>query len=960
MLFQKYCLLLFISLCSFTDLSAQEIIFPLVSKEKKVSICYDSYDAPLDSIAANLLADDIERVSSYRPKVLTDLHSASGDIILIGSIQSPAIRKITGNHSALVQQLKGKWECFGYHFYNKPMPGISKILLIAGSDVRGTAYGVFTLSEKIGVSPWYWWADVPVQHQSHLSVAVAPYISSEPSVKYRGIFINDEDWGLRPWAADHDSTKNIGPATYQKVFELLLRLKANFLWPAMHPGTKPFFSNEENSRLASLYSIVIGSSHAEPMLRNNVGEWNESAMGPFNYITNQKKVYQYWEERVEQTKNEEVVYSLGMRGIHDSGMEGVKDAKEAVPLLTRIISDQRALLKKYRSEAIEQVPQIFTAYKEVLDIYDQGLKLPDDVTMVWPDDNYGYLLRLNDEKEKSRIGSAGVYYHVSYWGRPHDYLWLGTTHPLLIREEMMKALEAGASRLWVVNAGDIKPMEYELQFFLDMAYESSPFVKSSYAKQHLAWWMKKIFGAQYGSQIAGIMWKYYGLAFERRPEFMGWSQTEPTTSVRYSDYNHFYFGDEAQRRMDRYESLQKAVVSLRKKISPEVSEAFYELVYYPVVCAALMNKKFLSRDKALIHARQNRMAAYDDVRNSKDAYQNIIRETNDYNEALKNGKWKGMMSMKPRDLPVFLSPEFSPVDIDRSEKWNAIPEGYDTTDQKKGKEKILPEFTSGLDQHYFIDLFLCDSIKISWKAKVSEPWLILSQNDGKLDPEKNSIRLWVKVDWRKFHLTQSSKAWIEFSAVGKKIRITASATRPHLKDYESFKGIVENNGIISFQAGDFIKKTKATTEWELMEGTDSAALMIARSSSFISDTAQVRKNAASLSYSFFSFSSSQPSVSVFTWPTHAVNKNFGLRYALSVDHGPIIVTDFQTSGRSEEWKQNVLSNYAIRTISISPLRPGRHVLNIYALDPGVVLDRILISFGKVPAAYGRISETRKR
>ena len=298
-----------------------------------------------------------------------------------------------------------------------------------------------------------------------------------PSVKYRGIFINDEDWGLRPWASKtfEPETKNIGPKTYAKVFELLLRLNANLLWPAMHPGTTPFYNVPGNAEMAAAYAIVVGSSHAEPMLRNNVGEWDEKSMGHFNYITNKEKVYNYWEERVKQSKGNDAVYTLGMRGVHDSGMEGIKGPKEAVPLLERIFNDQRGLIKKHINENVAAVPQVFTAYKEVLDIYDQGLKLPDDVTIVWPDDNYGYIQRFNNEAEKKRPGGSGVYYHASYWGRPHDYLWLGTTHPSLIRQEMMKAYETGADRLWVLNVGDIKPLEYSMQVFFDMAYDARPF-----------------------------------------------------------------------------------------------------------------------------------------------------------------------------------------------------------------------------------------------------------------------------------------------------------------------------------------------------------------------------------------------------------------------------------------------------------------------------------------------------
>src|SRR5436190_2111763 len=422
----------------------------------------------------------------------------------------------------------------------------------------GTAYGVFTLSQNIGISPWYWWADVPVMQQKELIINQPDLISKTPAVKYRGIFINDEDWGLQPWAARtfEPETNDIGPKTYAKVFELLLRLKANLIWPAMHPSTKAFFYYPENVIVARNYQIMIGSSHAEPMLRNNVSEWDVKTMGNFNYLTNKETVLKYWERRVKETSNINAIYTMGMRGVHDGQMEGVKDLKEAVPLVERIIKDERSLLAKYVNKNVTGIPQVLTPYKEVLEIYDNGLKVPEDVTLVWPDDNYGYIQRLNNEKEKARKGGAGIYYHASYWGRPHDYLWLSTTHPSLVREEMLKAYETGADRLWVLNVGDIKPQEYNIQQFLDIAFDPAPFKNSRYSKQHLLLWLTTIFGLEKAQQILPVMWEYYQLAFERKPEFMGWSQTEPETKTKYTEYNHFYFGDEAQKRIDRYTSLE--------------------------------------------------------------------------------------------------------------------------------------------------------------------------------------------------------------------------------------------------------------------------------------------------------------------------------------------------------------------------------------------------------------------
>lgn len=932
---------------------------------KPITIVYSSEGPKLDSIAAHLLANDIKMVTGSQSKIIINIEQARGNVIVIGNIASTLVQNIIGKNSLLHKNLHGKWECFGYKIIDKPTSNISKAFVIAGSDTRGTAYGVFSLSQKIGVSPWYWWADVAVKHQSNLVIHQNEFVSSTPSVKYRGIFINDEDWGLRPWAANNfePAVKNIGPKTYAKVFELLLRLKANFIWPAMHPGTAAFYSVPGNKEVAGMYNIVIGSSHAEPMLRNNVGEWNEKTMGNFNYITNKEKIDQYWESRVKETSGNNVVYTMGMRGVHDGQMEGVKSAKEAVPLLEKIIDEQRSLLKKYQQKDIASIPQAFTPYKEVLDFYDNGLKVPDDITLVWPDDNYGYIERLNNEKEKKRSGGAGVYYHVSYWGRPHDYLWISSTHPSLIREEMTKAYQNGSNRLWVLNVGDIKPAEYNIQLFLDMAYNEKPFEESSYSKKHMYQWHQKIFGEANAKKITDVLWSYYNLAFERRPEFMGWSQTEPTTKTNYTAYNHFSYGDEAQKRIDQYDSLENAVKILRKQFAKENKDAFYQLVYYPVVGASLMNKKFLYRDKAYIYSKQNRISAYYYAAQSVEAYDSIVKETSFYNNQLSGGKWKGMMSMQPRELPVFLAPVLSNISINKSDGWNVIPEGYDTIAYKDDKEKALPAFVAGLKQSYFIDVVLNDSIAVEWKAKPSADWISLSSSTGKLFPKGNqtSSRIWVSIDWKK---AVDPKGFIQFTANGKTINVGVNTVKGG-ETFSSYKGFVEQNKIVSIYAAHYQNKVdRLQSKWQMVEGpgqTNSLlqSIVALKTLDDTPATNSIQQKSAYVEYSFYSLSNELPTLSIYTLPTRPINTNFGVRYAVSVDDAPLQLVSFKTTGRSEQWKQNVLRNAAIKEIVLPRLLAGVHTIKIYTIDPGVILDKMIIRFGDVAKNYGTIPETLK-
>ncbi|GAA4729448.1 glycosyl hydrolase 115 family protein [Flavisolibacter ginsenosidimutans] len=951
--------------------AAQKNTFPIFTANARASIVYDKGSTKLDSIAANLLAEDIERVTSFKPAVTTDIAKANGNVIVIGNVQSGLVQKFIDKQSLLNQNLQGKWECFALKVIDKPSPAISKAFVIAGSDARGTAYGVFTLSEKIGVSPWWWWADAPVRQQKELTVAQADFISLPPAVKYRGIFINDEDWGLQPWAAKtfEPETGDIGPKTYAKVFELLLRLKANLIWPAMHPSTKAFFHYPGNVTTAGDYQIIIGSSHAEPMLRNNVGEWNEKTMGHFNYVTNKETVYKYWEDRVKESRGINAMYSIGMRGVHDSQMEGVKSAKEAVPLLEKIIRDQRNLLSEYVDKDVAAIPQVFTAYKEVLDVYDAGLKLPDDVTLVWPDDNYGYIQRLNNETEQARKGGAGVYYHASYWGRPHDYIWLPSTHPSLMREEMMKAYQTGADRLWVLNVGDIKPAEYNIQEFLDMAYDAKPFKESGYAKQHLLQWAITVFGKENGQKAATILWDYYDLAFERKPEFMGWSQTEPTTQTNFTGFNHFYFGDEAQKRIDKYNLLEADAKRLRLQMPPKEADAFYQLVYYPVVSASWMNKKFLYRDKAYFYSKQNRLSAYDYAQLSKNAYDSIVKETEYFNAVIAGGKWKNIMSKNPRSLPVFLSPVLPGINIDSTSAWSIAPEGFVTKDSSLLENKTslsLPSFDNLNKQKYFVDIFLSKQQTMNWTASVSHNWIRLSENNGRLISEqgKKQKRIWVDVDWNKMTNIGEQNGTITFSVGGQQLAVNIRANKTDKPELANYEGFVENNGFVSMHAAHFTRQTtKPFSQWKLVSGLGYAGSglesfpLSTKGSSLSNDDSIKRKNSV-VEYDFYTLTSATPFITIFALPTHPVNNNFRVRYALSIDDGPLETVDIKTSGKSEEWKQNVLRNRAERRTGLPFLKAGKHRLKIYCVDPGVVLDEIRIDLGGLKKAYSLLPETK--
>lgn len=942
--------------------------FPLISNRQAPAILLDANDASVVKIAAKALVSDIEMVSEKKQELITYVEKYHFQIIAGTVGQSVYIDQLVKTNKLQVKDITRKWESFLITTINNPMPGVKLALVIAGSDPRGTAYGIFEISRALGVSPWVWWADAIPAKQSNLFILPGTFISKEPSVKFRGIFLNDEDWGLQPWAAKtvEPETGDIGPKTYARIFELLLRLRANMIWPAMHDCTKAFFSIPGNTKVAADYAILIGSSHAEPILRNNVSEWKEKTMGHFNYVTNRDSVLKYWEERARESKGINAMYSMGMRGVHDSKMEGVKDSKEAVPLLERIISDQRELLSRYINTDLKAVPQVFTAYKEVLEIYDNGLKLPEDITLVWPDDNYGYIQRLNNIEESKRPGGSGVYYHASYWGRPHDYLWLSSTHPALIQEEMMKAYDNGSKTLWVLNVGDIKPLEYNIELFLDMAYNATPFKNRGFARQHLLNWSAGLFGKNNAVKIQPVLWDYYQLGFQRRPEFMGWSQTEPTTKTNYTQFNHFYYGDEGQKRIDLYQQLENKVNAIRKKIQSKDQAAFYQLVYYPVRGACLINKKFIYRDKSYYYSLQNRQSAVDYAQLSNAAYDSIILETDYFNNQISGAKWKNIMSMKPRNLPVFLEPGITPVNMDETASWGIAPEGWVNKDSSllNMKEAYqLPGFDPLNRQQYFIDLFLSNQQSLDWEATVSVPWIKLSQIKGRIssEPGHKQTRIRVSVDWSKAPVTTFLTGTIRFTGAGKEYSVSVKANRLNSK---GVRGFIENNGYVSIQASHYnwIKLQYAST-WEKETGTGYTGETLRSGWRNVSepeklkDSSWIKSNCSVAEYDFCTFTAANASLIVFTIPTHPLNNRFSMRYAVSVDNGPLQVVDFRTFGRSEEWKQNVLRNRAERKINLSYLDKGSHRLRVYALDPGVMLDGLLIDLGGLQKSYSVIKET---
>lgn len=643
--------------------------------------------SPVVNIALDMFAEDMKLVTGLHPKQVPSKHAA----IRIIQLDKADNRTQKDLHVAgiPVNDLIRKQDAF-YIAVTDNSP--KQQLLIVGSNGRGTAYGILELSRMAGVSPWVWWGDVTPRKQTQLTVASDFKSMQSPSVKYRGIFLNDEDWSLQPWSwktfEPGNPTGRIGARTYKEIFKLLLRLRANAIWPGMHGITTPFYLVPGAKEAADSCGIAIGTSHCEPLMRNNVGEWKVKERGAYNYITNRNSVQAYWTERLKEVNRYENMYTIGMRGIHDGHMEGVKTMKEKVNALQQVINDQRSLLSQYVNRDVTKIPQVFVPYKEVLDIMENGLEVPEDITLMWCDDNYGYMTRLSDEMQQKRSGGSGVYYHLSYWGRPHDYMWLCTTQPGLIYNEMKQAYDHNAREVWIVNVHDLKPAAYDLELFLDMAWDINS-VSGTTLNNHLEAWLCREFGNQAGKKLLPAMLEYYRLCGIRKPEHMGWTQVELSnrkvhprgrSQVINTEFSLTEFGGELDRYLESYEKVKTTVTEAEKLVTPDRKDAFYSHIKYQVFGASAMATKMLEAQRARSYSMgqcdealwKRKDAMLTACAKSQNAYQEIRRLTDYYNNKMADGKWKHSMCHDPRDLYVFYPP-ILPVGLTDEEVRNYLP-----------------------------------------------------------------------------------------------------------------------------------------------------------------------------------------------------------------------------------------------------------------------------------------------
>ncbi len=950
--------------------------FPLVSSSANAVICFDGNDETVVRKTVSLFADDVHRVTGKELEIKTGAPGAISAryAIIVGTVgKSEWIKRLAAKKKIDTTPIIGGWEQYMVETVDKPAPGIKKAIVIAGSDRRGTAYGLLSISRAIGVSPWYWWADAPVKQQKQLSVSVNKFISKEPTVKYRGIFINDEDWGLYRWSKTNYEKErgNFGPRTYAQVCELLLRLQANYLCPAMHEASTAFHRIPENRLVADSFAIVMGSSHCEPLLFNTASEWKRDKMGEWDYINNKAGVDSVLKSRVKECAPFENVYTLALRGLHDKAMNASNNMADRKQMLQEALMAQRQMLVDVIGKPGEEIPQAFTPYKEVLDVYDEGLDLPDDVTIIWPDDNYGYMKRLSSPKEQKRSGRSGVYYHSSYLGKPHDHLWMNTTSPTLMYEELRKAYDMTADRVWLLNAGDIKACEFAVDYFLTMAFDIDSF-NYERAANYRTEWLCSMLGDEYKQEYKDVISSFYKLAFVRKPEFMGWGYQwatdkygkERNTDTDFSLANY----READNRVDEYSRIGSITETLLNKLPEEKKACFYQAMYYPVKGCELLNRMILNGQRNRWYAIQQRASAVALEKDVRSCYDSLQVITDGYN-ALLNGKWKGMMTMKQGFASSYFElPSLRAPSLNATPTLGLMAEGEDVLKGLKSFHS-LPCFNTYFRQSYYVDVFNKGMGSLAWKATVTNDWILLSKKAGNIDTED---RIEVSIDWKKVPVGEKIFGIIEITSVqGEKENVYVSVFNPSAPSQDEMDTLfVEHNGYVSIDAARFHRKVenKSVKMIEIPNlGIENKAIQLGDPTAAPQRTAG--RSTPRLEYDFYTFE--QGSVDVYTYvlPTFVTCKDRGYagheatnvetKYGVCIDEGPVLNPSTSSFEYAQIWYESVLKNCRLNKTTLHIDKPGKHTVKIICGDAGTVLQKIVIDFGGMKRSYLGPQPTRK-
>ncbi|GAA4443962.1 glycosyl hydrolase 115 family protein [Pontibacter saemangeumensis] len=909
--------------------------FPLSADGKAAPIYVSAEDYPGVARVAKHLQADIKMVTDAEPQLLVGKKAPkANEIVLVGTLgKSPLIDKMVRDRKLDVAGIAGRWETSLIQVVEKPMRGVDRALVIVGSDKRGTIYGMYDLSGEIGVSPWYWWADVPVKQKQSVYVLPGRHTQGEPAVKYRGFFINDEAPALSGWSKEKFGGFN--HKFYDKVFELLLRLKGNYLWPAMW-GNAIYDDDSLSAPLADEYGVVLGTSHHEPLTRAH-DEWRRYGKGPWNYKTNKENLQAFWRKGMERMGTHESIVTIGMRGDGDEPMS----EESNIALLEQIVTDQREIIANVTGKPASETPQIWALYKEVQDYYDKGMRVPDDVTLLLADDNWGNIRKLPKPGEKQHAGGYGIYYHFDYVGGPRNYKWLNTNPIPRVWEQMQMAHKYGADRIWIVNVGDIKPMEFPLEFFLDYAWNPDKW-PAERLQEYTILWAEEQFGSQYAQPIAEILAKYSKFNGRRKPELIS-PETYSLTNYR-----------EAERVVEAYNKLVEKAEQIYEELPAEYKDAYYQLVLFPVKASANLNELHITVGKNQLYAKQNRTAANDMAAKVKELFEKDQALIKYYNDTLAGGKWSHMMDQTHISYTYWQQPEkdlmplVKLVHASDGPAMGVAVEGSDAWWPLEKGHAELPAFTPFGQQTYYIELFNQGKEPFNYKVQSGAPWLNVSSTQGTVDKEQ---RLLVSIDWQKAPTGVQRVPITVTGPNGTTVKVQALVNNPATIKPGKVSGFVESNGYVSMEAAHYTRAVdNGIIEWQLIPDLGKTVSAMTP----FPVTAETQKpggDSPHLEYKMYLQNAGEVKVHAYLSPTLNFNASDGLKFAVSIDDEAPQIINMHKENSEGAWNKWVADNINILTSTHNVDKPGEHVLKFWMVDPGVVLQKIVVDTGGLKPSY---------
>jgi hypothetical protein len=914
--------------------------FSISTKQKNATLLLSKNEWPGVIRAAKNLQDDIRKVTGRTPELNID--QVAPMTIIIGTIgNSKIIDQLIKTNKINVTGISGSWETTLIQVVKNPLPGVDSALVIAGSDKRGTIYGIYELSYQIGVSPWYYWADVPPQKSDALYAIPGRHISAAPAVKYRGIFLNDEAPALSGW-----SKKEFGGFNhkfYEKVFELILRLKGNYLWPAMWGNA---FNDDDkmNPILADEYGVVIGTSHHEPLTRAH-DEWRRYNGGKWNYDQNPDQLKSFWESGLSRVADKEQIITVGMRGDGDEPMtEGT-----ATALLEKIVKDQREIIAKVTKKPAAQTPQIWALYKEVQEYYDKGMRVPDDVTLLLCDDNWGNIRKLPALNEAPRTGGYGVYYHFDYVGGPRNYKWVNTNPIQKVWEQMNLAYQYNANQIWIVNVGDLKPMEFPIEFFLDYAWapDAIPVEK---LKQYTIDWCIRQFGSAYAIQTADILDHYAKYNGRIKPELLN----ENTYSlVNYKEFETV---------VNDYKNLENNARVIYNKIPEQLRDAYYQLIMYPVEASANLYELYYILAKNRLYAKQGRILTNSLTDKADSLFKRDAEISRFYNKVLAGGKWDHMMDQTHIGYTGWQQPEQNSMPKTykiafTQSKLGLAMEGTDSTwSDKSHVHKSFPLMDNLSNQSHYIELFNTGPKALKYEIKAPD-FILIEQRKASLETEK---RINLSVDWAKAPVGIKTHLITIKGSDGSAITFDIQTKNIKSLNKNETNLFVSQNGYISIEASNYSKAVNSKPiSWKNIPNygkTLSGVIPVP----VTSPSQKPDKNAAHLAYDVYLDSVGIYTLHTYVSPSIDFNNADGLKFAVSVDNQPATIVNTSIGYKTEDaWGRSVANSIKIFKTPLHFDKVGRHTIKYWMVTPGVVLQKLVLDLGGLKPSFLGPPETVK-